>query len=86
VVARAFHRALAEATAAAIHALATAASVDTVVLSGGVFQNVLLLHDLHAALSASSYDVWMNRVVPPNDGGLSLGQAAMTLERDTRAT
>jgi len=86
VVARAFHRALAEATAAAIRALATAASVDTVVLSGGVFQNVLLLHDLRTALSSTSYDVWMNRVVPPNDGGLSLGQAAMTLERYTRAT
>jgi len=57
-----------------------AAGVTTVVLSGGVFQNALLLHDLHDALSSTSYDVWMNRVVPPNDGGLSLGQAALTLE------
>jgi hydrogenase maturation protein HypF len=51
------------------------------VLSGGVFQNVLLLHDLHSALSSSGLDVWMNAVVPPNDGGLSLGQAALTLEQ-----
>jgi hydrogenase maturation protein HypF len=78
VVARACHRALAEATAAAVEALAGTAKVDTVVLSGGVFQNVLLLHDLHSALSSSGLDVWMNAVVPPNDGGLSLGQAALT--------
>jgi hydrogenase maturation protein HypF len=83
-IARAFHRALAEATAATVDALAGAASVDTVVLSGGVFQNVLLLYDLRTALSSSGRDVWMNAVVPPNDGGLSLGQAAMTLEQRSR--
>jgi hydrogenase maturation factor HypF (carbamoyltransferase family) len=51
--------------------------VDTVVLSGGVFQNELLLEDLKIALSASPLVVWTNHQVPPNEGGISLGQAAL---------
>lgn len=78
-LARAFHRALAQVTAAAIRRLAGEAGVTTVVLSGGVMQNVLLLHDLQHALAASTLQLWVNHSVPPNDGGLSLGQAALAL-------
>jgi hydrogenase maturation protein HypF len=49
---------------------------DTVVLSGGVFQNQLLLADIKAILSPK-LTIWTNREVPPNDGGISLGQAAL---------
>jgi hydrogenase maturation protein HypF len=48
-----------------------------VVLSGGVFQNELLLEDLKPLLTAKRLEVWTNHAVPPNDGGISLGQAAL---------
>lgn len=58
-------------------ALCTPRQLDTVVLSGGVFQNNLLLEDIHDILSGGPLDVWINHAVPPNDGGISLGQAAI---------
>ena len=45
------------------------------VLSGGVFQNELLLEDLAGLLRP--FRVWLNREMPANDGGVSLGQAAL---------
>jgi hydrogenase maturation protein HypF len=52
---------------------------DDVVLSGGVFQNELLVRELVACLSQTSIRLSMNRIVPPNDVGISLGQAAMVI-------
>ena len=78
-IARGFHRSFARATAAAIATLAEASGVDTVVLSGGVMQNDLLLGDLRNELEGSGLQIWINRVVPANDGGVSLGQAALAL-------
>jgi len=52
-------------------------NVDTVVLSGGVFQNGLLLRDLRDMFLDSGLQVWTNSSVPANDGGISLGQAAI---------
>lgn len=52
-----------------------------VVLSGGVFQNRLLLERLSAALRQSGLRVYFNRQVPPNDGGLSYGQLAIAAAR-----
>ena len=46
-------------------------------LSGGVFQNELLLEDLKSLLEGDALAVWTNHAVPPNDGGISLGQAAL---------
>jgi hydrogenase maturation protein HypF len=48
-----------------------------VVLSGGVFQNELLLEDLKTLQAGGSLQIWTNHAVPPNDGGISLGQAAL---------
>jgi hydrogenase maturation protein HypF len=48
-----------------------------VVLSGGVFQNELLLRDIKSPLEAQGFRIWTNHLVPPNDGGISLGQAAL---------
>jgi hydrogenase maturation protein HypF len=78
VIARAFHRGLARAIATACVELAEAANVGAIVLSGGVMQNQLLLEDIREALP-KSLALWTNRAVPPNDGGLSLGQAALAL-------
>jgi len=76
-VARAFQRGVAQGLAAAVSALCRANQIDTAVLSGGVFQNELLLEDLHSVLKSTSLAIWTNHKVPPNDGGISLGQAAL---------
>ncbi len=76
-IARAFQRAIAQGLADAALELARVHHVDAVVLSGGVFQNALLLEDLHSLLAGTSLQLWTNSGVPPNDGGISLGQAAL---------
>jgi hydrogenase maturation protein HypF len=49
--------------------------VDRVVLSGGCFQNSLLLRGTFSKLESEGFTVFTNSIVPPNDGGISLGQA-----------
>jgi hydrogenase maturation protein HypF len=76
-MARAFHLGLADSTAAAAAALAGRCGVSDVVLSGGVFQNALLADELTARLVRRGFHVIAHSSVPPNDGGISLGQAAL---------
>jgi hydrogenase maturation protein HypF len=76
-IARAFQRGVAQGLRDAVLATCEAHRLDTVVLSGGVFQNELLLEDFKSAVAVDSIRVWTNRAVPPNDGGVSLGQAAL---------
>ena len=76
-IARRFHRGLAQGLSAAILEICPRPPGQTVVLSGGVFQNELLLQDLEALLEEAACRVWTNRAVPANDGGISLGQAAL---------
>jgi len=51
--------------------------LDRVVLSGGVFQNAILLAGLKKALEEKHFQVFTHCIVPCNDGGISLGQAAV---------
>jgi hydrogenase maturation protein HypF len=76
-IARAFQRGIAEGLGDAAVTLCRAHHTDTIVLSGGVFQNELLLGDLKDLLERERLQLWTNHVVPANDGGISLGQAAM---------
>jgi len=48
-----------------------------VVISGGVFQNQLLHRLVRELLAREGFRVWWNERVPPNDGGISLGQVAL---------
>jgi hydrogenase maturation protein HypF len=75
--ARAFQRGIASGLAATVSELRKSNQIDTAVLSGGVFQNELLLEDLDAMLNSGELAIWTNHGVPPNDGGVSLGQAAL---------
>jgi hydrogenase maturation protein HypF len=77
-VAAAFHETVAASAAAAC---AEAAGPETVVLSGGTFQNLRLLHSTRARLEAAGLRVLTHRLVPPNDGGISFGQAAVAAHR-----
>ncbi|MFC7649077.1 hypothetical protein ACFQX6_58110 [Streptosporangium lutulentum] len=77
-----FHNGLAAATAAACVRLREDTGIGTVALSGGVFQNRLLLDGLVRALRLQGLRVLTHREVPPNDGGISLGQAAVAAARD----
>ncbi|MDD2763657.1 MAG: carbamoyltransferase HypF [Opitutaceae bacterium] len=66
-----FHQALARSAAD----LAARIGIETVVLSGGCFQNVRLLDATCHQLQAAGFNVLCHRDLPPNDGGLSAGQA-----------
>jgi len=72
-----FHRSVAELLAAACARARAQSGLGDVALSGGVFQNWLLLEQLVARLEETGFRVLLNRRVPPNDDGLSLGQAAV---------
>ena len=76
-IARAFQAGLARGICDAVTTVAETASIDTVALSGGVFQNELLLEDVKCGLQNSQLRILTNHAVPPNDGGISLGQAAL---------
>ena len=83
-IARSFQLGLAHGVVYAIASLASNNQLDTVVLSGGVFQNEMLLEDLKPELERTGLQVWTNHSVPPNDGGISLGQAAMAAFHPTK--
>ncbi len=70
-----FHNALVAMVRAASDALRRKHALQTVVLSGGVFQNLTLLERVSQGLAADGFTVCRHRQVPPNDGGVSLGQA-----------
>ena len=79
-IAARFHNAVAGLVVAGALRLREMAGLTTVALSGGVFQNVLLLERAVAGLEAEGFAVLVHHRVPPNDGGISLGQAAVATQ------
>ncbi|MGW1894540.1 carbamoyltransferase HypF [Streptomyces sp. NPDC002004] len=73
-VAARFHRAVARLVAEVCRRAREAYGPDTVALSGGVFANTLLSTDCARRLRDDGFTVLRHRQVPPNDGGLALGQ------------
>jgi hydrogenase maturation protein HypF len=76
-VAARFHAAVATATVDAVQAIAADRGLGTAVLSGGVFQNRLLLEAVATRLERAGLRVLIPERLPPNDGGISYGQAAV---------
>ena len=72
-----FHAGLGQGVAGAAAAAAGEHGLDTVALSGGVFQNARLTAVVAGALEAAGLRVLVHRRLPPNDGGVSVGQAAI---------
>jgi len=86
-IASCFHRSIAALLATTCAGVRARTGLNIVALSGGVFQNRLLLEQLVTRLEEMAFQVYINRRVPPNDGGISLGQiavAAAQLEQNTR--
>lgn len=79
IIAARFHDTIAAVVAKICDSLRTKSGINTVCLSGGVFQNERLLCRTTSLLNSSQFDVFTNNLVPCNDGGLSLGQAAVAL-------
>lgn len=77
VIAARFHRGLAEAIADMAQRCARQARLDCIALSGGSFQNAFLLGAVSRLLEQQGFDLLTQQQVPSNDGGLSLGQAAI---------
>ena len=77
LIAARFHNGLAAGVATVCRRLRAERGLDTVALSGGVFQNLLLLERCVAGLERDGFGVLLHGRVPPNDGGISLGQAAV---------
>jgi len=72
-----FHYTMAEIVAGMCKLIAKESSIKRVGLSGGVFQNRLLLKLAAASLKREGFEVLTHRLVPANDGGISLGQAVV---------
>jgi hydrogenase maturation protein HypF len=85
VVSARFHRTLVDLFTRLCVALRGETGIDRVALSGGVFQNALLLGGLKASLEKQGLAVLTHTRVPTNDGGIALGQAvvaAALVEKD----
>ena len=70
-----FHKGLAEQIIKACVRAAEKTGCQTAALSGGVFQNSLLLRLTEKGLTANGFRVLTHQMIPPNDGGIALGQA-----------
>ncbi len=80
-IAGSFHWTIAEMLAASCVRVREQTGLQTVALSGGVFQNRMLLERLLERLEEQAFQVYVNRRVPANDGGISLGQLAIAAAR-----
>jgi hydrogenase maturation protein HypF len=81
VLAAGFHEAIGRASALMAASVARERDIDAVVLTGGVFQNARLTEIVESALQAVDLDVLVHEQIPPNDGGISIGQAAIAASR-----
>ncbi len=84
VVAARFHNGLARTIVQVCDAIRARHRLGTVALSGGVFQNVLLVERTVRGLEETGFRVLTHVRVPCNDGGISFGQAAVAAARDRR--
>lgn len=87
VISARFHKGLAKGIGAMVRKLCRSEGeprFNTVVLTGGVFQNKLLLNLVYSQLSSEGFQILTPEMFPPNDGGLSLGQAVIAAAREIK--
>lgn len=76
-----FHNTVADFSVELCREIRRSKGINQVALSGGVFQNILLLGKTLDNLQEAGFKVYTHSQVPPNDGGISLGQAVIAHER-----
>lgn len=76
-LAASFHATIADATVAMVKKIRKDTGICKVALSGGVWQNITILKKVIRMLQQDGFSVYSNQLVPPNDGGLALGQAVI---------
>ena len=81
IIARRFHDAMVSAIVMAAELVRALYGISTVVLSGGVFMNRYLVEHVLPALAEAGFTAAINRDLPPNDGCISFGQAAVASAR-----
>ena len=81
IIAHRFHQTVASAAVDICLRISDSTGLDRTILSGGVFQNRLLSEMIYTALVNRGLQVFTHRLVPPNDGGIALGQAAIAGRR-----
>ena len=78
-----FHATLIDLFSAVCTTVQKEYDLSRVVLSGGCFQNAILLRGLIQALQKRKFEVFAHQMVPTNDGGISLGQAVIAANQMT---
>jgi hydrogenase maturation protein HypF len=81
LISRKFHRTVSRLFTEVCTRLRSETGINTVAMSGGVFQNITLSAMLESDLKKEGFEVCFHKQLPPNDGGLSLGQAVIAAER-----
>ncbi|MEE8077205.1 MAG: carbamoyltransferase HypF [Candidatus Binatia bacterium] len=81
VISAKFHNALASMILDMCKKIRASVKIDKVCLSGGCFQNIYLLDKTLNGLRRNGFEVFIHEKVPPNDGGISLGQAIIANEK-----
>ena len=82
-----FHKGLAKIIVTMVKKLTTEQEqriIETIALTGGVFQNKILLEQVVSRLEKENYNVLIHQQVPANDGGLALGQAVIAAATSLR--
>lgn len=79
-----FHHTIAAIVLELAERIRTEHGMNTVVLSGGVFQNRYLLEQVEKQLTVKNFDVYSHQNIPSNDGGLCLGQLVVAAKRSQR--
>lgn len=74
VISAKFHNTIIIATVECVIKIRERTSLNKVVLSGGVFENIYLLQNIYLRLREEGFNVYFNKIVPINDGGISYGQ------------
>ena len=80
LIARRFQTAMADLIVEVCEWLRITTRLETVILSGGVFMNALLSSEAYVRLTGAGFRVYRHQLVPPNDGGLSLGQMVIAAQ------
>jgi len=81
IIATKFHNSIISAIFDTVSGISRQYGIRKVVLSGGVFQNRYLVENLQKRLKESKFNVYMHAAVPPNDGGVALGQLVVAAKR-----